>query len=37
MTETLAVIKYVDNLIAIADLKDITISTRKRITIYRDI
>jgi hypothetical protein len=36
-TETLAVIKYIDNLIVIADLKDVTISTKKRIAIYRDI
>ena len=37
ITEILAVIKYTDNPIAIADLKDITISTKKRITVYRDI
>jgi len=37
ITETLAVIKHIDNLIVTADLKDVTISARKRITVYRDI
>ena len=36
-TKTLAVIKHIDNLIATADLKDVTISARKRIAVYRDI
>ena len=37
ITKTLAVIKYIDNLIVTVDLKDVAMSTRKRITIYRDI
>ena len=37
LTETLAAIKYIDNLILIADLRDIAMSARKRIIIYRDI
>ena len=37
MTETLAVIEYIDNLIAIVDLKDVAMSARKRIVVYRDI
>ena len=37
MTETLAVIKYIDNQILTADLRDITISAKKRIVIYKDI
>ena len=36
-TETLAAIKYTDNLIVIADLKNITMSTRKRIAVHGDI
>ena len=37
MTETLAIIKYIDNLIVIVDLKDVAMSIKKRIVIYRDI
>ena len=37
ITKTLAVIKHTDNLILIADLRDITISAKKRFTIYKDI
>ena len=37
MIKILAVIKYIDNLILIADLRDITTSAKKRITIYKDI
>ena len=37
ITKNLAVIKYTDNLIVTTDLKDITMSARKRIAIYRDI
>ena len=37
ITKILAVIKYIDNLIVIVDLKDIAISNKKRIIIYRDI
>ena len=36
-TETLAVIEHIDNLIVTADLRDVTISIRKRIATYRDI
>ena len=36
-TEILTVIKYINNQILIADLRDITISTRKKIAIYGDI
>ena len=36
-TETLAVIKYINNQILIADLRDIALSTKKKINIYRDI
>ena len=36
-TETLAVIKYIDNLIVTTNLKDVAMSARKRITVYRDI
>ena len=35
MTETLAAIKYIDNLIVTVDLKDVATSARKRIAIYR--
>ena len=37
VTKTLAVIKYTDTLIVIADLRDVAISIRKRIAAYRDI
>jgi hypothetical protein len=37
MTEIPAIIKYINNLILIVDLRDITISTKKRITIYKNI
>jgi len=37
ITKTLAAIKYTDTLIATADLRDVTISIRKRIAAYRDI
>ena len=37
MTETLAIIEYIDTPIVTADLKDIAISVRKRIAVYRDI
>ena len=37
ITETLAIIKYIDNLILMVDLRDITTSAKKRIIIYRDI
>ncbi len=37
MTKTLAVIKYINNLIVIVDLKDVAMSIKKRIVIYRDI
>ena len=37
ITKTLAIIKYTDNQILTADLRDIAISTRKKIIIYRDI
>ena len=37
ITETLAVIKYTDNQILTVNLKDIAISARKRIAVYRDI
>ena len=37
ITETLAIIKYIDNQIPIANLRDIAISAKKRIIIYRDI
>ncbi len=37
MTKTLAIIEYTDTLIVTANPKDITISVRKRIAIYRDI
>ena len=36
-TETLAVIEYTGNKILTADLRDVTISTKKRIIGYRDI
>jgi hypothetical protein len=35
--KTLAVIKYMDNLIVTVDLRDVAISTKKRITIYKNI
>ena len=37
ITETLAVIKYTDNQILTVDLRDIAISAKKRIIIYKDI
>ena len=37
ITKTLAVIKYINILIIIADLKDVIISTKKRNVIYKDI
>ena len=37
ITKTLTIIKYTDNLIAIVNLRDIAISTKKRIAIYKDI
>jgi hypothetical protein len=37
MTETLVIIEHTDNLIAIADPKDITISARKKTTNHRNI
>ena len=37
MTETLTVIKYTDNQILTADLRDVAIFTKKRIAVYRDI
>ena len=37
MTKTLAVIKYIDNQILTADLRDITISAKKKIIVYKDI
>ena len=37
ITETLAVIEYIDNQILTADLRDIATSVRRRIVIYRDI
>ena len=37
MTKTLATIKYTDNLIVKTDLKDIAISAKKRIAIYKNI
>ena len=37
ITKTLAVIKYIDNQILTADLRDIAMSARKRIAIYKDI
>ena len=36
-TETLAAIKHIDNPIVIIDLKDVAMSARKRIIVYRDI
>ena len=35
--EILAAIKYIDNLIVIIDLKNITISAKKRATTYKNI
>ena len=37
MTKTLTIIKYMDNLIITADLRNITMSTKKRIIIYKNI
>ena len=37
MTKTLAIIKYTDNQILTADLRDIAISIKKRIIVYKDI
>ena len=36
-TETLAVIKYIDNQILIVDLRDVIIFAKKRIVVYGDI
>ena len=37
MIETLAITKYIDNQILIVDPKDITISIKKRIAVYKNI
>ena len=37
ITKTLAVIKYINNLMVIVDLKNIAIFAKKKIAIYRDI
>ena len=37
ITETLAAIKYIDNQILTADLRDIATSAKKRTAVYRDI
>ena len=37
ITETLAAIKYINNLIVTVDLKDVAMSARKRTAVHRDI
>ena len=37
ITETLAIIKYIDNQILTADLRDVAMSAKKRIVVHRDI
>ena len=37
ITETLAAIKYIDNQILTADLRDVATSVKKRIVVYGDI
>jgi hypothetical protein len=37
MTETLAIIKHIDNQILTANLRDVAMSTKKRIVIHGDI